>query len=174
MLTTSGGRVVVTGCPPTGEFAVGADSVPGVETAAALWAIVKVVPAMVSVAVRAAPVLAATVMVAVPLPLPDPPAEIVTNVALLVAVHVHPVPAVTATDAVPPAAPNVDALIAPAVIVHDGVVGVAGVSSFEHAEAATRNITAVSRRREVIMTRAYTEIPADWESGNQKEPSLRA
>ena len=111
----------------------------------------KVVPAIVSVAVRAAPLLDATVKLAVPLPLPDAPPEIVTNVALLVAVHAHPVPAVTGTDPVPPAAPNVEALIAPAVTVHDGVVGVVGVSFFEHPNAAMRSITAVNRRREVIM-----------------------
>ena len=43
------------------------------------------VPATVSVAVRAAPVLAATVKLTVPLAVPDAPEEIVTNVALLVA-----------------------------------------------------------------------------------------
>src|SRR5262249_15253829 len=123
LVTTSGGRVTVTCCPPTGEVAVGADNVPGVDAAAALWDTLNVDPAIVSVAVRAAPVLAATVKFAVPLPLPDAPDVNVTKVALLVAVHAHPVPAVTGTDPVPPAAPKFDALIAPAVVVQDGVVG---------------------------------------------------
>jgi hypothetical protein len=153
LLTVSGGRATVTPWPPIGEVATGADRLPGVPAAAALWEIVNVVPAIDSVAVRAAPVLAATVKLAVPLPLPDAPAEIVTNVALLVAVHAQPLPAVIGTDPVPPAAPNVDALIAPAVTVH-AVVGAVGVSSFEHPEAAMRSITAARRRREVIMTRS--------------------
>jgi hypothetical protein len=119
---------------------------------AALWEIVNVVPAIVSVAVRAAPVLVATVKVTVPLP--DAPADTVTNVALLVADQVQPLPAVIGTDPVPPAAPNVDALIAPTVTVHDGVVGVVGVLLFEHPDATMRSITVASRRREVIMPRS--------------------
>jgi hypothetical protein len=67
----------------------------------------------------------------VPLPLPDAPAEMVTNVALLVAVQAQPLPAVTGTDPLPPAAPNVELVIAPAVTVQVGVVGVV-VSLFEH------------------------------------------
>jgi len=117
---------------------------------------VNVVPATVSVAVRAAPVLAATVKLTVPLPLPDEPAEKVTNVALLVAVQVQPLPAVIGIDPVPPAAPNVELVIAPAVTVQVGVVGGVVESLLEHPYAA-RNITAVSRRREVIMRAAYTE-----------------
>jgi hypothetical protein len=101
--------------------------------------------------------LAATVKLIVPLPVPDAPAEMVTNAALLVAVHVQPLPAVIGTDPVPPAAPNVDALIAPATTVHDGVVGDAGVSSFEQPMAATSRITAGISRRKVIMRGAYTE-----------------
>jgi hypothetical protein len=151
-LTTSGGRFTVICCPPTGDAALGADKEPGVGAVAALCEIVNDVPAIVSVAVRAAPVLAAIVKVTVPLPLPDAPAVIAANVALLVAVQVQPVPAVTATVALPPAAPNVDALMAPAVTVHDvGGVGVVGVSSFEHPYAAMRSIIAASSRREVIM-----------------------
>ena len=109
------------------------------------------VPATASVAVRAAPVLAATVKLTVPLPVPDAPAEMVTNVALLVAVQVHPVPAVIGIVPVPPAAANVEALIAPAATVHVGVVGLAGVSSFEQPNVAMRIITAGNKRREVIM-----------------------
>lgn len=62
MLTTSVGRDVATLAPAIGEFAVGAESVPvggGAEPAAC--EMVNAVPPTVSVAVRAAPVLAATV-----------------------------------------------------------------------------------------------------------------
>ena len=170
LVTTSGGRATVTSWPPTGALAVGAESVPGVPAAAALWEMVNVVPAIDSVALRAAPLLAATVAVTVPEPLPVAPAVMVTKVALLVAVHVQPVPAVTGTVAVPPAAPNVDALIEPAVIVHDGVVG---VSSFEHADAAISSNTAVRRRQDFIMPPSITEIrghPAERAAGNCRDP----
>jgi hypothetical protein len=103
--------------------------------------------------------LAATVKFTVPLALPEAPAVMVTNVALLVAVQAQPVPAVTGIDPVPPPLANVDALIAPALIVHVGVVGVVGVSSFEHADAATSTITAASRRREVLMARRIHRDP---------------
>jgi hypothetical protein len=114
-------------------------------------------PATASVAVRAAPALAATAKLIVPFPVPDAPAEMVTNAALLVAVHAQPVPAVTGTDPVPPAAPNVDALIAPATTVQEGAVVAAGVSSFEQPNAAISRITAGNSRREVVMRGAYTE-----------------
>ena len=156
MLTTSVGRVVATVWPPIGEAAVGADK-PGAggAIAAALCEIVNVVPATTSVAVRAAPALAATVKLIVPLPVPDAPAEMVTKAALIVAVHAQVVPAVIGTDPLPPAAPNVDAVIAPATTVQDGVVG---VSSFEQPSAARNSrITAGNSRREVIMLGAYTE-----------------
>jgi hypothetical protein len=91
------------------------------------------------------------VKLTVPLPVPDAPEEIVTNVALLVAVQAHPAPAVTGTVPVPPPAANVEVLITPAETVHDEVVGLAGVWSLEHPNAAMRSITAVNRRREVIM-----------------------
>jgi hypothetical protein len=41
----------------------------------------------------------------VPFPIPEAPAVIVSQEALLVVVHAQPVPAVTPTDAVPPAEP---------------------------------------------------------------------
>jgi len=106
-----------------------------------------VVPEIVSVALRAAPVFGATVNATVPLPLPDAPDEIATKVALLAAVHVHPVAAVTGTDPVPPAAPNAEAVMAPAETVQDGAV-VFGVVLllFEHATTRRRTI-AVNRRR---------------------------
>jgi hypothetical protein len=112
--------------------------------------------------------LAATVKLTVPLPVPDAPEESVTNVALLVAVQVHPVPAVTGTVPVPPPAANVEALIAPAVTVQDGVVGVAGVSLLEHPNAAMRSITAVNRRREVIMPGSIHRGTAEIESPRRK------
>src|SRR5207248_2856580 len=72
LVTTSGGRgTLMIEAPPIGETATGADSVPGVGGAAALCEIVNAVPATVSVAVRAAPVFAATENVVVPLPLPE-------------------------------------------------------------------------------------------------------
>jgi hypothetical protein len=46
-------------------------------------------PPIVTVPVRAPPVLAAAVIVAVPLPLPDAPLAIVRNESLLTAVHAH-------------------------------------------------------------------------------------
>src|SRR4030095_3513360 len=58
-------------------------------------------PPIVSVPVRVVPVVfAATLNVTVPLPEPDPPPVIVSQVALLVAVHVQPARAVTPTDPV--------------------------------------------------------------------------
>jgi hypothetical protein len=81
----------------------------------------------------------------------------VTNPALLVAVHVQPLAAVIGTEPVPPAGPYVDALIAPATTLHDGVLGDAGDSSFEQPNAATSRMTAAISRREVVMRGAYTE-----------------
>ena len=108
---------------------------------------VKLVPATVNVAVRAAPVLTATANVTVPLPLPDAPAVIVIKVALLVAVHAHPVPAVTGTDPVPAAAPNAEAVIAPTVTVHDGAgVVVLAFRSFEQVTLTSNNAVAAKRR----------------------------
>jgi hypothetical protein len=105
LFTTSVGRPGSTVCPPIGDFALGALSV-GAAAAAAVWEIVMDVPAIVSVAVRAAPVLAATVNCAVPLPLPLAPCVIVTNAALLVLVHAQPEAAVTVAVPVPPSAPK--------------------------------------------------------------------
>jgi hypothetical protein len=58
----------------------------------------------VSVAVRAAPVLAAALKLTVPFPVPFPPDVIVSQDALLAAVQAHPAPAVTLTLPVPPPA----------------------------------------------------------------------
>src|SRR6476660_8061906 len=105
---------------------------------------------MPSVPLRAAPVFAATVKATVPLPLPVAPDEIVMKVALLVAVHAHPVPAVTGTDPVPPAAPNVVAVMAPAVTVQEGlVVEPAGVdeSLLQPAHVMTSNRTVAGKNR---------------------------
>ena len=145
LLTTSVGRVSVTVCPPIGEVAAGADRLPGT---AALCEMVNDVPPMASVAVRDAPLFAATVKFTVPLPLPDAPLVIVTNVALLVAVHEQPVPAVTGTEPVPPAAANDDVLIVPAVTVHDGVVGALALLLFlVHATASMSRTAAATSRR---------------------------
>ena len=69
---------------------------------ACAWLTVKVWPPMVSVALRPAPVLAATENATVPLPVPLAPDVIVIHGALLVAVHAHPLVAVTVTEPVPP------------------------------------------------------------------------
>ena len=73
--------------------------------AAAAWLTVKVRVAIVSVPVRAVPVLAATVKPTDPLPVPVAPDVIVIQDALLFAVHRHALVVVTATGVpVPPAA----------------------------------------------------------------------
>ena len=60
-------------------------------------------PAIVSVAVRAAPVLAATARVTDPLPVPLPPVTVI-HAGAPVVVQVHPAVVVTATVLEPPAA----------------------------------------------------------------------
>ena len=76
-----------------------ADADPGVsakEHERPAWVTVKVLPAIVTVPVRAlVEVLATTTTCAVPLPLPDVPEASVIHEALLVAVHAQPVVAVT-------------------------------------------------------------------------------
>jgi hypothetical protein len=65
---------------------------------------VSVWPAIVSVPLRASAVFAATVNVTVPFPLPDAPPVIEIHDAFDAAVHAQPLPAVTATDPLPPLA----------------------------------------------------------------------
>jgi hypothetical protein len=74
------------------------------EGEAAAWATVTVAPATPSVPERDAPLLLAMPYVTVPLPEPLAPVAMLSQVALLVAVHVQPAPAVTETLAEPPAA----------------------------------------------------------------------
>jgi hypothetical protein len=69
---------------------------------AAAWFTVNVWPAIVSVPLRAGPVLAATLTVTTPLAVPLPPLAIVSHAAFGVAVHAHV--AVTPTVVVPPSA----------------------------------------------------------------------
>ena len=64
----------------------------------AAWFSVKVWPAIVSVPVRALPEFDATLKVTVPLPVPLLPDVIVSQPALLAAVHGHPDAADTATE----------------------------------------------------------------------------
>ena len=72
------------------------------------WLTVNVCPAIVMTPDRAAPVFAATLNATVPAPVPEAPALMVIHGALVVAVQLHvAADAVTATDPVPPAAPNV-------------------------------------------------------------------
>jgi hypothetical protein len=75
------------------------------------------VPVIVNVAVRAGPLLAATVNWTVPLPVPDAPWVTVRNVALLTAVHAQVDGVVTLMAAVPPAAPNA-VVVVPVMIWH--------------------------------------------------------
>ena len=72
------------------------------ETDAAACVTLNVWPAMVRVPERAPPVLAATLNVTEPFPLPLAPAVTVTHPASLLAVQAQPVPAETATVPVPP------------------------------------------------------------------------
>src|SRR3954468_21190573 len=119
LLTTSDGRPGVINAPPIGDCSVGAARVaPGVGALMPRCVIAIAVPATVRVAVRSAPVLAATVNWTVPLPLPVAPAVMLRNAALLVAVHAQPDPPVTATDPVPPSAANAVVAGWPAVTVH--------------------------------------------------------
>jgi len=71
------------------------------------WVMVIAVPVIVRVAVRAAPVFAATANCTVPLPAPDAPCTTVRKLALLVAAQVHELGVVTEIDAEPPDAGNV-------------------------------------------------------------------
>jgi len=73
------------------------------------------VPVIVSVAVRTAPVFAATANFTVPFPAPDEPSLTVRNAALLVAVQVQAGVVVTEIDADPPEAGN-DVVVTPVMI----------------------------------------------------------
>jgi hypothetical protein len=76
------------------------------------------VPVIVNIAVRAAPVLGATVNWTLPVPMPDPPAVTVRNeVLLLTAVHGHVEAVVTVMPAVPPEAANA-VVVVPVMIWH--------------------------------------------------------
>jgi hypothetical protein len=79
---------------------------------------VKVAPAIVSVPVRAAPVLASTVYLTVPPPVPLLPLVIVIQFVEVVAVHAHPDCVVTVTG--PPLPPSFgnDSLVGAMVYVH--------------------------------------------------------
>jgi hypothetical protein len=68
---------------------------------------------MASVPVRSTPVFAATANATVPFAVPVDPDVIVMKAELLTAVHAHELPAVTATDPVPPSGGNVETLGAP-------------------------------------------------------------
>ena len=149
--TTRVGRVSVTVWPPMGEVAAGAERLPGV-AAAALCVTVTIAPATVSVAERAAPVFAATENVTVPLPLPEAPPVIVTNVAPLVAVHAQAAVVLTVTDPLPPVAAN-DEAFDPTAITQDGVV-LPVVLPASDPQAVARSSSAIAeapvRRRLVV------------------------
>ena len=78
---------------------------------------VKVDPAIVSVPVRAPPVLASTVYLTVPLPVPLLPLVMVIQFAPVVAVHGQPDGVVTVTSPLPPSFGN-DSLVGEMVNVH--------------------------------------------------------
>jgi hypothetical protein len=93
--------------------------------------------------------------------LPDAPEEIATKVALLVAVHAHPDAAVTGTDPDPPAAPNAEAVMAPAETVQDGaVVVVELLLSLEHETNSSRTVAVRRRRSENGMNADYLPLAA--------------
>jgi hypothetical protein len=102
--------VVVTDRVPL-DPAGGADTVSGLTVKLHVipdWVTVNVRPAIVAVPIRwVEAVFAATVTLALPLPVPFAPAVIVSQLSPLVAVHPHPLPAVTATTVVSPAAGEV-------------------------------------------------------------------
>jgi hypothetical protein len=74
-------------------------------TAAADCSTVTRWPATVTLPVRAGPVVASTVKLTVPVPVPDAPAVTAIHESFALAVHVQPAGAVTATEAGPPALP---------------------------------------------------------------------
>ena len=104
----------------------------------------------VMVAVRAAPVFAAMLYATEPLPVPDAPEPIVTNAALLVAVHEQLDAAVTGMVPVV-AAPETFVVTLPSVTEQDDE---GDESLFEHAAtanaAAAETMTASTRRGSFI------------------------
>jgi hypothetical protein len=78
--------------------------------AAPPWLTVNGTPEIITVPVRAAPVFGSTVKAAAPLPDPVPLPEILTQDALLTAVHVHPAPVLTEVVMGPPAEVTLPAL----------------------------------------------------------------
>jgi hypothetical protein len=106
------------------------------------------VPVIVNVALRAAPVLAATANWTLPVPVPDAPWVTVRNVALLTAVHAHVDGVVTEMLAVPPAAVNA-VVVVPVMIWHPPPVeGVGELLDPPHAsEDSSSAAQAVTRDR---------------------------
>ena len=92
---------------------------------AAAWLTVNVSPAMVSVPLRAPPVLAATLNPTDPLPLPLAPDVMLIQEALVAAVHAHPLLVVTATGAPAPLAAPTDWLRGVIENVQGGAAGAA-------------------------------------------------
>jgi hypothetical protein len=89
--------------PRTGWFWL-VGEIENVHGTAAAWLRVTVCPATVTVPLRAAPLLAATVSATGPLPVPDAPDVTAIQAALDVAFQVQLPAVVTETEAVPPAA----------------------------------------------------------------------
>jgi hypothetical protein len=87
--------------------------------AAAACDTVNVWPAIVSVPLRAAPLFVATAKLTVPFPLPDAAPLIEIHEAFDAAVHAQPLPAVTATEPLPPLA-STDWLLGAIAKLHGG------------------------------------------------------
>jgi hypothetical protein len=115
-------------------------------------------PAIVSVLVRSAPVLTATVNTAVPLPVPLPIVKVM-NDALLVAVQLQLVPAlkVIGAEPVPPSGPNV---VVGCITLneHEGVVVVA-VSFLLHADAISEAVRVRTSGREKRRSKSMPAPP---------------
>jgi hypothetical protein len=148
LLTTSVGRGPVTVTPPTGELALGAEKVTGVDGG---WVAPRCVtvtgdPPIVMVPVRSAvAVFAATVKFTVPLPVPLAPWLMVMNADPLTAVHAHVDAVVTATVPVPPSGGNAATLGCPTLKVQV-VEGFVGVDLSLHA-AATKAVATNPHRK---------------------------
>jgi len=160
LLTTSVGRSS-TSWPPLGDRGVGAASVAGGVTTAARCVTVIEEPAIVSVLVRSAPVLTATVNAAVPLPVPLPVVNVM-NDALLVAVQLQLLPAVTVIGAepVPPSGPNV-VVGCTTLNAHDGVV--VGDSFLLHADANNDAAIAMTDNRKKCRSHTMPTPPVTME-----------
>src|SRR3989338_6405214 len=108
---------------------------------------------MVRIAVLCAPVLGATVMSTVPLPVPDEPETMVTNPALDVAVQVHPAWVTTEIPVLPPTAGIVPVDVG-TVYVH-----VAGAAPCDRATDCPATVTVPLRAAPVLACPVTVTVP---------------